>query len=64
MFAALDDTDWGQRAGFDQNRAFIGLGVRLSASARLEAGYLNNLVEGPAGSSTNHAGSLSLIVTP
>lgn len=64
VFAAFNDTDWGQRSGFDQNRAFIGLGVRLSGKARLEAGYLNNLIDTQAGTTTNQAVAVSFVVTP
>jgi hypothetical protein len=64
VFAAFNDTDWGQRSGFDQNRAFIGLGVRLSGTARLEAGYLNNLIDTPAGTTTNQAVAISFVITP
>jgi hypothetical protein len=40
VFLGLNETAWGQVAGFDQNRGFIGLGYTLGP-ARLEAGYLN-----------------------
>lgn len=44
VFLAFDDTDWGARAGLDQNRAFGGIGFRLAPGVALEAGYLNQYV--------------------
>lgn len=41
MFFHLNDTDWGARTGFDQNRVFAGLGYDFSTRLRGEAGYLN-----------------------
>jgi hypothetical protein len=40
-FAALNSTDWGIRRGFDQVRNIVGVNVRLSSHATLEAGYMN-----------------------
>lgn len=40
VFVGLNDVDWGPRAGFDQNRLFVGPFLALSPWARLEAGYL------------------------
>ncbi|MEZ4364866.1 MAG: DUF2490 domain-containing protein [Kofleriaceae bacterium] len=40
LFVALGDTDWGQAAGFDQNRAFAGVALPVGDSGRLEVGYL------------------------
>ncbi|MEO0398349.1 MAG: DUF2490 domain-containing protein [Pseudomonadota bacterium] len=42
LFIALNDTDWGAEAGYNQNRTFIGAGWQPSPSLRLEAGYLLN----------------------
>lgn len=47
-FVAVNDTDWGQRDGFDQNRAFVGLAWQATPEARLEAGYLNQRIDGGA----------------
>ena len=43
IFFHLNDTDWGARAGFDQNRVFFGLGVKKFPHSRwrTEIGYLN-----------------------
>ena len=43
LFWDLNRTDWGQRPGFRQNRAFLGLGTFLDDDHKLslEVGYLN-----------------------
>ena len=43
-FVDLVDTDWGGSAGMAQNRAFAGLGWRLTRELRFEAGYMNQYV--------------------
>lgn len=45
-FFHLNDTDWGARTGFDQNRAFIGVGFKKGPDARVrtEVGYLNQFI--------------------
>ena len=40
ILVAFNDTAWGQRGGYDQNRVFVGPAVTLG-EVRLEAGYLN-----------------------
>lgn len=40
----LRDTDWGGDSGLAQNRAFIGLGRRLSDRFSIEAGYMNQYI--------------------
>jgi len=41
LFIGLNDTDWGQSAGYDQNRLFVGVALPTVATwARFEAGYL------------------------
>lgn len=44
LFVHLNDTDWGADDGFDQNRVFAGLGVRLGEHANTEIGYLHQYV--------------------
>lgn len=39
-FVGLNDTRWGQRAGFDQNRGFMGVSISPARFARIEAGFL------------------------
>lgn len=54
-FVGLSDTDWGQRDGYDQNRAFLGLGWQATPKVRVDAGYLNNHIdEGSTGNRSNH----------
>lgn len=43
-FAALNDTDWGARAGFDQVRSFIGAEIPLAGRSTIELGYLNQTI--------------------
>lgn len=40
-FVALNTTDWGQRAGFDQVRTFVGAGLPIVKRVTLETGYQN-----------------------
>jgi hypothetical protein len=55
LFVALNDTDWGQEAGIDQNRVFLGGGWQASKALRVELGYMNQYIrvaDGP--DRTNH----------
>jgi hypothetical protein len=47
VFVRLNSTRWGGTAGFDQNRAFVGLGWAFTPSLRAELGYMNQYVEDP-----------------
>lgn len=59
-FVALNDTDWGQRGGFDQNRAFVGVAWAATPKFRVEAGYLNQHIDGgPAPDTGNDNVSLA-----
>ncbi|MEO0369256.1 MAG: DUF2490 domain-containing protein [Pseudomonadota bacterium] len=60
-FFNADDTDWGQRSGFDQNRAYAAIGWQAAENTRIEFGYLHNNINS-AGSSnrTNNVFSLGL----
>ncbi len=40
-FAALNSTDWGVRAGFDQVRNFVGVNAAVAKGVTVEFGYLN-----------------------
>ena len=57
LFINMNDTDWGARSGFDQNRLFVGFGYKRFSSSkwRTEIGYLNQAVNnvGPTNRS-NH----------
>ncbi len=59
-FYNLDSTDWGARRGFDQLRAFVGLGVPITAKITAEPGYLNQLVFRRGTDRMNHVANLSL----
>lgn len=59
-FAALNDTDWGARTGFDQLRSFLGAELGTGGKSTIEVGYLNQLVNQPAGNRrVNHVASLT-----
>ena len=62
-FIALNDADWGARAGFDQMRNFVGLGFPVHPKARVEAGYMNQYIDrrGP-NDQMNHIASVNLFV--
>ncbi len=60
-FAALNSTNWGARAGFDQLRSFVGAEIALMGKSTMEIGYLNQLADQRGGNSrVNHVASLSL----
>lgn len=44
VFFHLNDTPYPSREGFDQNRAFLGIGYQPTDVVRLELGYLNQFV--------------------
>ncbi len=64
LFWDLNHTDWGQRTGFRQNRAFLGLGRFLDAGKKvsIEAGYLNQWVDRPGEDKLNHCLSIWMFV--
>ena len=57
-FIALNDTDFGARSGYDQNRTFAGLRWKARPKVIIEGGYLFNDIK--AGSQENHNISLSI----
>lgn len=60
-FAALNSTDWGAKAGFDQLRSFVGAEVRLPGKSTMEVGYLNQIVNQRGGDMrVNHVASITL----
>lgn len=65
LFFDLDDTRWGQRTGFRQNRAFVGLGYKLDPGQHvaLEVGYLNQWLDRRNEDRVNHVLSLNLFLT-
>jgi hypothetical protein len=65
LFFDLDDTPWGQRRGFRQNRFFAGPGLRLDREKHvvLEVGYLNQWIDRRREDRDNHVLSLNLVLT-
>ena len=45
FFFRVNTTQYGGRAGYDQNRAFAGLGWSFNSNFRAELGYLNQYVD-------------------
>ena len=66
VFVDLNDTDWGQNAGFAQNRFFAGIGFQLDADRRavMEVGYLNQFIQGDPANEMNHILVLNLLLIP
>ena len=67
IFYHLNDTDWGAQSGFNQNRAFAGVGYKHSPNCRwrVEIGYLNQVIEVPfASDRNNHILSLNFFRSP
>ena len=67
LFIALNDTDWGQRGGFDQNRIFVGFGFKKHHSSkwRAEIGYMNQTVNQQGSTDrSNHILALNLFRSP
>jgi hypothetical protein len=46
-FLNLNNVDWGPRRGFDQNRAFIGMGYNINKEIKTEIGYMNQYINRP-----------------
>lgn len=61
-FVALNSTDWGARAGFDQQRTFAGLGVAIGPRLLLEGGYMNQLIARPGPDRMNHVANVTLFI--
>ncbi len=65
VFVALNDADWGPRAGFDQLRTFAGIEVPIGGQSTVELGYLNRLIQTPSnGLATDHILSVNLFLRP
>ncbi len=56
-FLNLNNNDWGPLKGFNQNRAFIGIGFNLNKEIQSEIGYMNQYTNRPLTSENlnNHA---------
>lgn len=61
-FINLNDTDYGARQGFDQNRAFLGMNWAFDTDLKFEIGYLNQYVNGTRTDLSNHvlSGTINL----
>jgi len=59
-FVGLESTRWGQRAGVEQWRNFIGVGKPLDDRLTLEAGYLNQRLIRPGADASNHVLNINL----
>lgn len=44
LFINFNDTDWGVRKGFDQNRLFLGVNWKFSDFSNVDVGYMNQYV--------------------
>ena len=44
LFLNLNDAQWGQSSGFNQNRLFLGLNHRVNETYRVEVGYVHNYI--------------------
>jgi len=66
IFIGLNDTDFGQRAGFDQNRMFVGFGLKNRTKTwRTEVGYMLQTVNRQGGiDRSNHILAVNLFRTP
>lgn len=66
IFIGLNDTDFGQRAGFDQNRMFVGLGFKNPTKTwRAEVGYMLQTVNRQGGvDRSNHILAVNLFRSP
>ena len=55
LFIGMNDTDWGQRTGVDQNRVFGGVGWKAKPKVlRIEVGYTNVWLVRPGPDPVNH----------
>jgi len=46
-FLNLNNADLGSRRGFNQNRAFVGMGYNLNSKIKTEIGYMNQYINRP-----------------
>ncbi|MEK6246540.1 MAG: DUF2490 domain-containing protein, partial [Planctomycetales bacterium] len=68
LFIHLNDTDWGARAGFNQNRLFVGVGWDPNSNDRwrTEIGYLYQEINVPGvgNNMSNHILSINFFRAP
>jgi hypothetical protein len=63
-FVAFNETDWGQQSGYDQNRAFAGVGFKMNERSQIDFGYLNNHIRRSGPDTSNHNLVVSLSLRP
>jgi hypothetical protein len=63
LFLGLNETDWGARSGFDQNRFFVGPFWQAASYARLEVGYLSLFVERADSNLLGHVAAVNLFLS-
>ncbi len=63
LFVSFNDTDWGQRSGFDQNRLFIGPMLPVHPNFRIEMGYLFLYANREPDNRIGHVFATNLFVT-
>ena len=63
LFFDLNSTDWGARAGFSQNRLFVGLSWRFDDAGRWvgEIGYQNQYIRSRGSEAMNHLARVQLL---
>jgi hypothetical protein len=63
-FYRINTTNWGGKSGFDQNRAFAGLGWSFNSNVRTELGYMNQYLDGAdhVHTTMHHLGMASVFV--
>ena len=67
VFLNLNDTDWGAQSGFNQNRLFLGVGVKGNSQSRwrTEIGYLHQALSNPNGADrSNHILAVNFFRSP
>lgn len=63
-FYRVNTTTWGGKSGFDQNRAFAGLGWMFNSHVRTELGYLNQYIDDAkhVNATMHHLGMASVFI--
>ena len=63
LFINLNDTEWGERSGFDENRLFLGISYQMNPATSFQIGYQNQLIDNYlATDQMNHLAMLGMIV--
>jgi hypothetical protein len=64
-FYRINTTDWGGKTGFDQNRAFAGVGWSFNKNVRTELGYMNQYLDDAnhVNATMRHLGMASVFIS-